>query len=143
MTHVKNNSKSSLRVTPYKVPEDFFDSFREEMNKSLPPYPEMPQPVRLSGWRRFKPYMYLAAMFLGIWCMMKVFHSITSSPELTLENPPEQVTVAMADNDTYDFYTDSFDDTSDIELEDEVVGLYNNIEDFQRDFDYQLKPMYQ
>lgn len=130
------------RKCPYKMPDGYFDSFCESMMNSLPEYPEKPKPVKLSTWQRMKPYVYLAAMFAGIWCMMKVFHSVSLDSKISIDNPPEQVTLALNDANTYDYFATSFNNTSDFELEEEVSGLYNNMESFEKDFGYQLAPKY-
>ena len=84
----------------------------------------------------------MAAMFAGIWCMMKIFHTAANSgATLNLDTPPEAVAVVMADPEASDIYlTDSYE--SDFELESEVIGQYESMADFEKDFGYDLKPEY-
>ena len=72
--------------TGYTVPEGYFDSVRSKIMANLPEYQEA-QPEKISMWKKVQPYIYMAAMFAGIWCMMKMFHMMTSA-DLSLDNPP-------------------------------------------------------
>lgn len=117
-----------------KVPEGYFSSLEKSIMASLPPYAK-PAPVAvLSRWQRVKPYVYLAAMFCGIWLMMKVFHTATQPISLNLENPPEALVEMLDGGIDYDvnFHTLYM---GDFDLEDEEFILsYDNIEDFEKDF---------
>ena len=57
----------------FKVPENYFADFNKKMMESLPEPVLTPQ-VKPSLWVRVRPYVYMAAMFAGIWCMMHVFN---------------------------------------------------------------------
>ncbi len=59
----------------FKVPEHYFDDFNKRMAESLPEVKITPVDARPSMWVRVRPYVYMAAMFAGIWCMMKVFNN--------------------------------------------------------------------
>lgn len=56
----------------FKVPDNYFADFTDKMTKSLPEK-EFIDNVSPSLWHRVRPFVYMAAMFAGIWCMMKVF----------------------------------------------------------------------
>lgn len=129
------------RKSPMTVPDGYFDSVRIEIGSKLPAYPTPPARQGMSLWQRVKPYVYLAAMFAGIWCMMKVFHDISSADRLSLDNPPEQIAAYMGDREVTDMYIMS-SDISDMELLDEVSASYSSIDDFERDFGYELEPEY-
>lgn len=60
----------------FKVPEHYFDDFNKRMAESLPEVKITPVDARPSMWVRVRPYVYMAAMFAGIWCMMKVFNKL-------------------------------------------------------------------
>ncbi len=70
------------------VPDGYFADFAARMAASLEPtpfeesasLPRTPQ-IKLSLWQRIRPYAYMAAMFMGVWCMLKVFTSLTAKPE--------------------------------------------------------------
>ena len=122
------------KETPYKVPEGYFKSFKEGLMKSLPEYPEKPKHEQLSVWQRIRPYIYLAAMFAGIWCMMYIFHHVSKSSQS--DHTPEYALVSL-EPDTYDLYIDE-STGEDLELQDEVTSLYSSMDEFKRDFYAQL-----
>lgn len=84
-------------------------------------------------------------MFAGIWCMMKMFHIASqNASNVQLDNPPENVVLAMEDNDNYEYFCDlNSSNISDFEIETAVSQSYDNIDDFEADFDYELKPEYE
>lgn len=56
---------------PFKVPEDYFTQFNEDIMKQLPEKQIFaPQPIRL--WDRVKPWVYLAAMFIGMYFTINI-----------------------------------------------------------------------
>ncbi len=119
------------RKTGYTVPDNYFDSVRSKIMDNLPEYKEK-KPEKLSMWRKVQPYIYMAAMFAGIWCMMKMFHMMTST-DLSLDNPPESIALAMADADHSDWYAPS-DNADVLMIEDDIVSHYSSFDDFKRDF---------
>ncbi len=125
----------------FSVPENYFDILFTEMPEKLPPYPEAPRAVDMSFWQRIKPYVYMAAMFAGIWLMMNVFHHVSDSTRLSLDNPPEAVTLAMAEmNDSdLDFHA-GYD--NDFAIMDDLSSSYASFEEFERDFDYDMSSEY-
>mgnify|MGYP001781473274 CR=1 FL=1 len=60
-----------------KVPENYFADFAGKMADSLPER-EIQLPEQPTLWLRVKPWIYMAAMFAGIWLMMKMFTGIFS-----------------------------------------------------------------
>ncbi len=58
----------------FRVPEGYFEAFNERMAGMLPEVEvtEVDTPPTL--WMKVRPYVYMAAMFAGVWCMMKVFN---------------------------------------------------------------------
>lgn len=129
--------------TGYRVPEGYFDELNSKILAGLPPYKMAPKTVPMSLWQRVKPYVYLAAMFAGIWMMMKVFHTVSTADRLTLDNPPEAI-AQMIDSDSFDdmlFY--SSDVIADLQLEEVVSENYDSMEDFEADFGYNLSPEYE
>lgn len=132
------NQEDRLRETvgkknPFKVPENYFETFRSAIENKLPPYPEKPVERRVSAWQRFKPYVYLAAMFAGIWCMMKVFHNVSQNQSIGVDNFQDKIALVMNDQETMDFYTDEQFE-NDIDLEEEVLSMYSSIDELEKDF---------
>lgn len=85
------------------VPDGYFEDLAKRMAASLPQQEwEKPEPKVLprSIWQRMRPYVYLAAMFMGVWCMMKMFDLMrTDSYGLSIENNP--VLTAAIENDHF------------------------------------------
>lgn len=117
---------------PYTLPDGYFESFKSGLMDSLPEFPAKPKQKRLSPWQRIKPYAYLAAMFAGIWCMMQIFHHVSNSTSHT-GSDREEIAFSNFEPDTYDYYIDD-SNGDDIEIQEEVLSLYNNMDDFKRDF---------
>lgn len=85
------------------VPDGYFDDFAAKMMASLPEK-EWESPASKvmprSFWQKVRPYVYLAAMFMGVWCMMKMFDLMRSdSYGLQIENNP--VMTAAIGNDHF------------------------------------------
>lgn len=132
MRHEDKLKEKMGKKLPYTVPEGYFASFKTGLMDKLPAYPEKPIVKKLSGWQRVKPYVYLAAMFAGIWCMMQIFHRVS-----TANTPQEEFAYVMPEPDSYDLYIDNTSG-EDFELEDQVLSLYPSMDDFKRDFYAQL-----
>lgn len=123
-----------------KVPEGYFSDLQKNIMDSLPPYPKAAPFAALSRWQKVKPYVYLAAMFCGIWLMMKVFHVATQPISLNLDNPPEALVDILDTDMDYEFSYSPYN-TDEIEDEDFIMS-YDNMEDFENDFGYSFKPEY-
>jgi len=105
------------------VPEDYFVDFARRMEASLPERPELSgiaPVVPRSWWQRLRPYIYMAAMFAGVWCMLKMFAMLTSSSPLPLETNPVMAEAfnndifvneyVLPEVDEYDLYDDLMED---------------------------------
>jgi len=86
-----------------KVPEGYFGAFLHDMVSKLPPNELEQQPVKMlqppTRWQRIRPFVYMAAMFAGIWCMMKMF-SLMQNPDADMSFDRSPVlTAALANED--------------------------------------------
>ncbi len=78
------------------VPDGYFADFAARMAASLEPTDFeksadssfVPAPRPRSLWHRVRPYAYMAAMFAGVWCMLKMFTMISDPSGITLESNP-------------------------------------------------------
>lgn len=125
----------------WKVPDGYFDHVFKEIESKLPEYPQTPVQQDMTVWQRMKPYVYLAAMFAGIWLMMNVFHRVSGNPTLSLDNPPEQIAQAMVEPEISDMFILP-ETMTDFVVEDEISDHYSSIEEFKEDFGYELEPEY-
>lgn len=143
----------------FKVPEGFLDKVYVEVRDKRHQLPHVESP-KVTRWHRIRPYIYLAAMFAGIWCMMKVFttasdNSIQSRPlamdqsveSVSLENPPELIARAVVNPEVIEEmqYAESVSTstaTTDYELEQDMSQSYSDFNQFEQDFDYQFNDEY-
>ena len=77
------------------VPEGYFEDFAVKMAGQLPFREELDVPEARSAkvvntrWTKVRPYVYMAAMFAGAWCLLKMFSLMTANPEdLSLDSYP-------------------------------------------------------
>lgn len=76
------------------APDGYFADFAARMAASLEPTPfeESASPsapdIKISLWQRVRPYVYMAAMFMGVWCMLKIFTTLTAKPEIPWQPSP-------------------------------------------------------
>jgi len=110
--------------TGMTVPEGYFDNFTEQMCAKLPEQPwekaTTPNVMPRSFWQKVRPYVYMAAMFAGIWCMMKGFDMVRSDSTIALDKNPQLISAVNNDAFFNDYCTS---DVSESELYDE---LYND-----------------
>ncbi len=97
------------------VPEGFFGEFVGRMSSSLPVRPEAETPVRIippkTMWERLRPYVYLAAMFAGIWCMLKMFTLMNpANVDLSIDKNHILTEALGDDNFVYDYIIDDIND---------------------------------
>lgn len=72
MKEDKNILDKINRKSGMTVPDNYFADFAEKMMQNLP---EKQEPIIAkppTAWQRVRAYVYLAAMFAGIWCMVKM-----------------------------------------------------------------------
>ncbi len=104
------------RRTGMTVPDGYFDNFIAKMSESLPEQkrPETAAVRPMTTWQRLRPYVYMAAMFAGVWCMMKMFSMMgDNSTDLSIEN--NHVITAALNNDDF-VYDYVYQDVDDYEL---------------------------
>lgn len=88
------------RRTGMTVPEGYFEQFASRMESRLAELPatEAPRPVKGGLWYTVRPYVYMAAMFAGIWCMMHIFNFMGSNNvDLSIESHPVVATALSND----------------------------------------------
>ena len=107
------------------VPENYFEDFAARMCAALPE--QTPEIVRPRGvWQRVRPYVYMAAMFAGVWCMLKMFSIMSGTPvNIPMEANPVMAEAfgndafvneyVMNDLNQWDIYDEMMDDGVDAE----------------------------
>lgn len=56
----------------FKVPGNYFNDFNAKLLESLPEV-KITEEVKPTMWVRVRPFIYMAAMFAGVWLMMNIF----------------------------------------------------------------------
>ena len=82
----------------YKVPEGYFADFTSKMMEALPEkkIEEHRKPTREM---RIRPFIYMAAMFGGVWLMLYMFNDLMGHSSSSLQYD-EQIADAMQDDKT-------------------------------------------
>ncbi len=82
------------------VPDGYFDDFAARVTASLPEaeWERPPKVLPRTMWDRVRPYVYLAAMFLGVWCMMSLVDIFKASSTEPLLDNNQVLAQALADD---------------------------------------------
>ncbi|MDE6427459.1 MAG: hypothetical protein K2K59_00720 [Muribaculaceae bacterium] len=117
---------SGKRRAGMTVPEGYFDSFAERMMAQLPAdEPQVVELPRRSLWSTVRPYVYMAAMFAGIWLMMNMFSWFgpVKAPMQSPASPQSLLAELVATPQSEGYVADYVSDISDYALYDD---LYNS-----------------
>ena len=99
----------------FKTPENYFSDFQNNIAEKLPNFSVSEEKVKPNLWVRFRPYVYMAAMFAGIFCMMKMFDMMRSpNSDLNIDNYPA-VTAAINSGELDNVIMNGVDDNDIIE----------------------------
>ena len=58
---------------PFRVPENYFEDFTQELMNKLPEKEPILCLSEPTLWQRVKPWVYMAAMFVGIMLSVRIF----------------------------------------------------------------------
>lgn len=101
------------------VPDGYFADFNRRMAQALPDRPELREThVPRTFWQRVRPYAYMAAMFAGVWCMLKMF-TLMSDPSANSIDTNPVIAEAMGNDSFVNEYV--IDDLSQWDLYDEMM----------------------
>ncbi|MGL5228722.1 MAG: hypothetical protein ACRC77_11120 [Bacteroidales bacterium] len=73
MKNLSDLKKSERFKKEFKVPENYFEDFSEKMMDQLPDMEPVFENEPISLWKRMRPILYMAAMFLSIMFTIRVF----------------------------------------------------------------------
>ncbi len=79
---------------PFKVPENYFSQLNESIMAALP-QKETPAIETVSMWEKSKPWVYMAAMFFGLFFIIQVL--TTNTQTRTPESNTASTTIAQKD----------------------------------------------
>lgn len=118
------------------VPEGYFADFATRMEGMLPLNLEAEAPEKAyaqqkrSLWMRVRPYVYMAAMFAGVFCMTKMFGLMGETDSLDMRIDRNPVMIAALSNQEFveDYLGDSM---SEAEILDDMWESGLNATDFE------------
>lgn len=103
----------------FRVPAGYFENFTAKLMDKLPENPVMPK-VEVTMWTKMKPWVYMAAVFIGAALFIRVLHFTGSeksevqqqaknelSQEQYIDNTVENS--RMEDYQLYEYLTDAKD----------------------------------
>lgn len=119
------------------TPEGYFADFASRMAAQLPQQEwERPQPTVLhrTVWQKIRPYVYMAAMFMGVWCMMKMVDLMRTGSTIDFDSNP--VLAEAFDNSNFiSDYIINEADISDFQLMDDLYTTgFNPTDDINPEF---------
>ena len=86
----------------FKVPENYFANFTTNLLDSLPEV-KITEEVKPTLWVKVRPFVYMAAMFAGIWVMMNIF-TLGKKSSATMQQRKAQISSGIAvDKNAEDF----------------------------------------
>ncbi len=122
------------------VPEGYFADFNARMADALPDRHIAPADATAprSLWQRVRPYVYMAAMFAGVWCMLKMFVIMSGSSSQSLDTNPVMAEAmgneafvneyVIDDMSQWDLYDDMMEDGIDpAALSDSLVFFIDSV----------------
>lgn len=94
------------------VPEGYFADFAKSMMEKLPEHTSgnIFPPVQRTTWQRIRPYIYMAAMFCGVWLMMWLFNDISQRSQLPDIQSNPAIAKVLGTDDIYRYYDDIIDE---------------------------------
>lgn len=124
------------RKHPFKVPENYFEQFNAEIMSKLPEKKHV-APRKVTMWEKAKPWVYMAAMFMGMYVMINfmVSRNEPQTPPMALQSETQQQqvydassddywsTVQMTEDDFYQILEDQIDDDTMYDLLSDEVYL--------------------
>ena len=138
MNYEDNIKKKIGKDHGFKTPEGFLEPVYKQVMNTLPERKPFKVPQR-TVWQRMRPYLYLTAMFLGLWATMKIVAQLQVAPQetISLDNPPALVAQALSTPDVTN-QIDLSQDVSDLAIAGDIAANYDSFEDFEKDFDYEF-----
>jgi hypothetical protein len=99
------------------VPEGYFDNFASAMMERLPQKQSQAAPAKRTLWLRVRPYIYMAAMFGGVWLMMWMFNDMAGTPSYKRMADNPVIANVLATDQVYQYYDT---DVEDIDILDDM-----------------------
>ncbi|MDD2474506.1 MAG: hypothetical protein PHI32_01200 [Dysgonamonadaceae bacterium] len=101
------------KKVPFKVPNNYFSQFNESIMTMLPEK-TIPQVHKVTMWSKTKPWVYMAAMFFGLFFSIKVITTHTSTKNVdnsiatTISQQGYWSGVEISEEDFFDYLETQF-----------------------------------
>lgn len=117
----KHNPKAALpKNNGMTVPEGYFDDFRKRMMDRIPAeVPAVASVPRKTLWMKVRPYVYMAAMFAGIYLMLNIF-TLTTGLRGEKTDTASVPLLAEVVNTSTTSYVDDYISVTDYDLYDQL-----------------------
>lgn len=127
----KFNSLDEIeKKNPFKVPENYFSQFNEEIMNRLPEK-EVKKAPSVSLWSKVKPWVYIAAAIIGVYLIVQVAVGTGSEVQNAQTASVEKSDVEVMQPDRYWSNVSVSEDEFYQYLEDQLIadGYYNYLYD--------------
>lgn len=108
------------------VPDGYFEDFAQAIMSKLPYREELENPAAVEEaerprtlWQKARPYVYMAAMFAGVWCMLQIFTSLSAGHSLKPMSDNPVLAKALSSDEFMKDYI--YDDLNSWEILDEMM----------------------
>ncbi len=111
------------KKVPFKVPENYFSQFNESLMAKLP-VKETPQVRRITMWEKSKPWLYMAAMFLGLFFTIQLITKDATTSQFASNNLQAEQSwsdVKISEDEFFDYVETQFVDENYYDL------VYNQV----------------
>lgn len=102
------------------VPDGYFNDFVSRMENMLPQTEfelsaegkeKIIAGATPTRWQRVRPYVYMAAMFAGAWCMLKMFSMLSSTTGgISFDNDPVVAEAISNDQFIDEYFLDDYNE---------------------------------
>ncbi|MDR0973575.1 MAG: hypothetical protein LBM61_06280 [Prevotellaceae bacterium] len=120
---------------PFTVPDGYFEHLTSDVMGHLPERneTEILQPVRITMWTRLKPYIYLAAMFVGAALIIRIASTPTVTPT-TMNDSIAEITELIGGMEDESIISDEYLDYTINQAMLEDYSLYVYLSDAGSDY---------
>lgn len=100
MKNKQNNLDQLKDENPFKVPEGYFENLTTQIMSQLPEQPVLKEPAKtVTMMDRVRPWLYMAAVFAGLFLFFRAIIGITHSEDTTQQGQEPLLVHTEAPND--------------------------------------------
>ena len=110
------------RTSPFKVPDGYFDNFVADLMLKLPDH-LVEEPKVISFWEKVKPWIYMAAIFVGVALIINFFTKESDKRQDIASIYASEGLKLSSSNDIDDYYHYYQDELTKIVYDDTMAGF--------------------